>query len=89
MNFKELTNVSVLAKGNKVSDKRSSYYLIDYYGLYIIRPIVHFVLFYPIAILLQLHPDSDIIYEMRGRQHKPTLLPTQGIFNLRHHIVMV
>ena len=31
---------------------------------------------------------SDMMYEMRRRNLEPTLLPTQGIFNLQHHICM-
>ena len=41
-----------------------------------------------IATLFQLYYGSDMIYEMRRRQPKPTLLPTQGIFNIPHHIDM-
>ena len=48
--------------------------------------IVGFLLFYAIAIVFQLYHSGDMMYEMRG--HKPTL-PTQGIFNLQHHISMV
>ena len=30
-----------------------------------------------------------MMYEMKRRKPEPTLLPTQGIFNLAHHIGMV
>ena len=47
------------------------------------------LLFYAIATILQLYHGSDMIYKMRRRKPEPTLLPTQGIFNLPHHIGMV
>ena len=34
------------------------------------------------------HGD-DMMYDMRRRKPDPTLLPTEGIFNLPHHIDMV
>ena len=30
-----------------------------------------------------------MIYEMRRRKPEPTLFPTQGIFNVPHHVGMV
>ena len=45
--------------------------------------------FYAIAIVFQLYHGGDMMYEMRRRKPKPTLLPTQVIFNLPHHIGMV
>ena len=44
-------------------------------------------LLYTIATVFQLYPDSGMMYEMR-RKPKPTLLPTQGIFNRTHHVSM-
>ena len=32
---------------------------------------------------------GDMMYQMRRRKRKPTLLPTQGTFNLQHHLGMV
>ena len=32
---------------------------------------------------------GDIMYEMRRRKSEPTLLPTDRIFNLPHHIGMI
>ena len=46
------------------------------------------LLFYTITTLFQLYHDSDMMYEMRRTNPEPTLLPTQGIFNLSHHIDM-
>ena len=54
-----------------------------------IKYIVGLLLFYAIATVLQLYPRIDMMYEMRRINTDPTLLPTQGIFNLRHHISMV
>ena len=34
-------------------------------------------------------PRGDMMYEIRRRKPEPTLLPTQGIFNLPHHVGMV
>ena len=45
------------------------------------------LLFYAIATVFQLFHGGDM-YEMR-RKPEPTLLPTQGIFNLANHIGMV
>ena len=42
-------------------------------------------LFCTIATVLQLYHGSDMIYEMRKRKSEPTILQTQGIFNLPHH----
>ena len=46
------------------------------------------LLFYAIETVFQLYLGSDILYEMR-RKSKPTLLLTQGIFKLPHHLGMV
>ena len=47
------------------------------------------LLFYTIPTCFQLYHGPDSMHEMRRRKPKPTLLPTQGIFNLPHHIGMV
>ena len=48
------------------------------------------LLFYDIATVFQLYHGSEFIYEMRRRKlESPRLFPTQGIFNLPHHICMV
>ena len=47
------------------------------------------LLFYAIATLFQLYLGSAQMYEMSRRKPKPTLLLTQGIFNLPRHIGMV
>ena len=39
------------------------------------------LLVYAIAIIFQLHYGGDMMYEMRKRNPKPTLLLTPGIFN--------
>ena len=44
------------------------------------------LLFYAIAILFQLYHGDDMMYEVRRRKFEPTILPTQGIFNLSHYI---
>ena len=44
-------------------------------------------LFYAIATEFQY--SGDMMYEMRRRKPKPTLLPTQWIFNLPCHTGMV
>ena len=44
------------------------------------------LLFYAIATVFQLYHGNDMMYEMRRRNPKPTLVPTQGIFNPPHHI---
>ena len=46
------------------------------------------LLVYTIATVFQLYHGSDMMYEMRMKNPKPTLLPTQRIFNLQHHIDM-
>ena len=46
-------------------------------------------LFYARATLFQLYHGGYLMYEMRRRKPEPTCLPTQGIFNLQHHIGMV
>ena len=48
---------------------------------------VSFSLFYAIAIVFQLHQCNVMLYEMGRRKSDPTLLLTQGIFNLPHHMV--
>ena len=50
------------------------------------RIIVCLLLFYTIATAFQLYHGSHMMYEMRRRKLEPTLLQTQGIFNLPHHI---
>ena len=45
--------------------------------------------FYIIATVFQLYYGGDMMYAMRRRMPESTLLPTQGIFNLPHHIGMV
>ena len=46
-------------------------------------------LFYTIAIVFQLYHGGDMMYAMTKGKGKPTLIPTQGIFNLPHDINMV
>ena len=43
------------------------------------------MLFYAIATVFQLNNGGDMMYESR-RKPEPTLLPTQRIVNLPHHI---
>ena len=40
------------------------------------------LLFYAIATIFQLYHGGDMMYEMSRRKPEPTLLLTQGIFNL-------
>ena len=47
------------------------------------------MLFYTIATVFQLYHADDVMYEMRRRNPESTLLLTQGIVNLPHHIDMV
>ena len=48
------------------------------------------LLFYAIATVFKLYHDGDMMYyDMRRRKPKPTVLPTQGIFNLPYNIGMV
>ena len=47
------------------------------------------LLFYTLETVHQLYHDGDMMNEMRRRKPEPLLLPTQGIFNLPHHIDMV
>ena len=47
------------------------------------------LLFYTIATAFQLYIGSYMMYEMKVRKPKLTLLPTQGIYNLPHYVVMV
>ena len=51
--------------------------------------VVYVLLFYAIATVFQLHHGGDMMYEMRRRKPVPTVLLTQGIFNLPHHMDMV
>ena len=44
---------------------------------------------YAIATVFHLYHRGVMLYEMRRRNPKPTLYPTQGIFNLPNHIGMV
>ena len=54
-----------------------------------VQPLVyHLLLFYTIATVFQLYHSGDMMYEMRRRKPEPTLLVTQWIFNLPHHIGM-
>ena len=46
-------------------------------------------LVYTIAMVFQLYHGGVMMYEMRRRKRKPTLLPAHGVFNLPHHIGMV
>ena len=50
---------------------------------------VGLLLFYAIATAFQLYHGGAIMYEMRKRKPESTLLSTQGIFNLPHHIGIV
>ena len=43
------------------------------------------LLVYAIATVFQLYHGSDMMYAMRKRKPEPTLLPTQGIFNVPQH----
>ena len=45
------------------------------------------LLLYATATVFQLYHGSDMMYERR-RKPDPTLLPTEGIFNLPHQIGM-
>ena len=47
------------------------------------------LLFYTIATVLQLYLGGNMMYDMRRIKPKPTLLPTQRVFHLPHHIGMV
>ena len=44
------------------------------------------LLFYVKATVFQLYHGHDMMYEVRRRKPEPTLLHTQEIFNLPHHI---
>ena len=46
-------------------------------------------LFYAITTLFHLYHGGDKMHEMRRRKPEHSLLPTQGIFNLPHHIGIV
>ena len=46
------------------------------------------LLFYTITTVFQLYHGGDMMYEMRRGKHEPTLLPTQRISNLLHHLDM-
>ena len=62
------------------------YTMILYIKIYIVCLVV---VFYIIATVFQFYHGSDMMHEIRRRKLQPTLLPTQGVFNLPHHIVMV
>ena len=47
------------------------------------------LLLYTISTVFQLYLGGSMMHEMRKGKHEPTLLLTQGIFNLPHHIGMV
>ena len=47
------------------------------------------LLFYTTATAFQLYIGSDMMYEMRRRKPEPTVLLTQRIHNIPHHIGMV
>ena len=84
------TNISVLLpRQNQTSFNQSRGY---YYQIWLFAPIMpHFIfvlLFYTIAAVFQLYLGGEMIYEMRRRKPKPTLLPSQVIFILSHHIGM-
>ena len=44
------------------------------------------LLFYAIATVFRLYYGDAMMYEIRERKPETTSLPTQEIFNLRHHI---
>ena len=44
------------------------------------------VLFYAIVTVFQLYHAGDMMYDMTRRKPEPTLLLTQRIFNLPHHV---
>ena len=45
--------------------------------------------YYAVATVFQVYHGSDMMYEMKRRRPEPTLLLTEGIFNLPHHVGMV
>ena len=47
------------------------------------------VLFYAIATVFQLYHSHHFMYQIRRRKPEPTLLQTQGLFNVPQHIGMV
>ena len=51
--------------------------------------LVCLLLFYTIVTIFQSYQGGDMMHEMRRRKRVHALLPTQGIFNLPHHIGMV
>ena len=58
------------------------------YSIYIYVFVCLFtLLFYAVATVFQFYLGNDMMYEMRRRKPKPTLLQTQGIFNLAGHIL--
>ena len=63
--------------------------LLIIYCLMYSTAIVCLLLFYAKATVFQLYQGGDIMYTMRRRKPEPMLLPTQGIFNLPHHIGIV
>ena len=46
-------------------------------------------LLYARETVFQLYHGGDVMYEMRRRKPGATVILTQGIFNLQHHIGMV
>ena len=58
----------------------------ELYNTYICWYVVCLLLFYAIATVFQIYHGGDMMYEMRKGKPDPTLLLTQGIFNLPHHI---
>ena len=53
------------------------------------RILLFCLLLYTIATVLQLYHGGDMMDQMTSRKPKPTILPTQGIFNLPYHVGMV
>ena len=49
---------------------------------------VGLLLFYAIATVFLVHQGGNMMYEMKSKP-EPTLLLTQEIFNLLHHVGMV
>ena len=59
-----------------------------YFSLVVRRGVTQLFMVVGQARFVCLYYGSDIMYQMRRRKPKPTHLPTQGIFNLSHHIDM-
>ena len=47
------------------------------------------LLFYSIATVFNLYHGGDLMHEMRRRKSELPLLPTQRLFNDRHHISII